>query len=445
MSGNNAAVQNIKDKLVKEKYDFFVASLGNNKNKENFFNNLPQCDIVNWNSKVKKSELLAKIKELNIRINHLLDLNNEKAKVQQILSSYVLEKKYFDNYYSNQKLEEIKRLSFYRKSPEKIISFLSDNYFAKEKGKSDSILFKLKLVFKYGFTDFRGLKEKEIDIILNLQKDYYNLKIQSLENKRTDLQNQLDKGSFDILCDQHEELSHSLLKNELYRKYNGRKKITLNVKTYKNNFDKFIQNFPIILSTTHSLRKCIPENYLFDYLIIDESSQVDLLTGALALSCCKNAIIVGDTKQLPQIVDETIQGKIKIKDIEDTYNYFKHNILSSILSLYSDAIPKVILKEHYRCHPKIIEFCNQKYYNGELIPFSEEKENDDPLILYRTSKGNHMREVTNGDKNGKFNQRELDVTIEEVLQNPKICIEKGSDIGFTTPYRKQVEKANDTF
>jgi len=28
-----------------------------------------------------------------------------------------------------------------------------------------------------------------------------------------------------------------------------------------------------------------------------------------------------------------------------------------------------------------------------------------------------------------------------VLQNPRLCIEKNSDIGFTTPYRKQVEKA----
>lgn len=442
VSGNNAAVQNVKDKLDKEGYSFFAAFLGNNENRKNFFNNLPQCDIANWDSEVEEGELLKKINELNIRVNYLLDLDRQKAQVQQMLSAYTLEKQHFELYYSNQQIEEIRRLSFYRKTPDKIISFFADNYFAKEKDKSDSIFYKLKILLKYGFTDFRKLKENEINIILNLQKEYYGLKIESLENKKADLQKQLDKESFEGLLSQHEEYSKVLFKYKLYKKYRGRKMINIGIKTYKKNFDKFIDNFPIVLSTTHSLRNCIPENYLFDYLIIDEASQVDLLTGALALSCCKNAIIVGDTKQLPQIVAEKIQEKIDSLGIEDVYNYFKHNILSSIISLYGDALPKRMLTEHYRCHPKIIEFCNQKYYNGELIPFTIEKEDDDPLILYRTSKGNHTREVTNGEKRGKFNQRELDVTIQEVLQNPRIYTEKGSNIGFTTPYRKQVEKAN---
>jgi superfamily I DNA and/or RNA helicase len=42
---------------------------------------------------------------------------------------------------------------------------------------------------------------------------------------------------------------------------------------------------------------------MYDYVIIDESSQVDLCTGALALSCARKAIIVGDLKQLPNVVD----------------------------------------------------------------------------------------------------------------------------------------------
>ena len=40
-----------------------------------------------------------------------------------------------------------------------------------------------------------------------------------------------------------------------------------------------------------------------DYLIMDEASQVDIAAGALALSCAKNAVIVGDLKQLPNVVD----------------------------------------------------------------------------------------------------------------------------------------------
>lgn len=169
---------------------------------------------------------------------------------------------------------------------------------------------------------------------------------------------------------------------------------------------------------------------------------MDLLSGVLALSCCKNVIIVGDTKQLPQIVNTVIQSKLNGEGIDQAYNYFEHNMLSSMLALYGDQLPKTLLKEHYRCHPKIIEFCNQKYYQGELIPFTEEKEGDQALILYRTTEGNHMRELMHSK--GKFNQRELDVIVHEVLHNPNLSDEAYNNIGFATPYRKQVEKAVDT-
>lgn len=36
-------------------------------------------------------------------------------------------------------------------------------------------------------------------------------------------------------------------------------------------------------------------------------------------------------------------------------------------------IAQTLLCEHYRCHPKIINFCNQKFYRGELIIMTEDK------------------------------------------------------------------------
>ncbi|WP_425756535.1 AAA domain-containing protein [Ihubacter sp. rT4E-8] len=195
------------------------------------------------------------------------------------------------------------------------------------------------------------------------------------------------------------------------------------------------------MSTTHSLRRSIPENYLLDYVIIDEASQVDLITGVLALSCCKNAIIVGDEKQLEQITQENrIGSKINSIPPRQEYDYFRHSILSSVLCLYNDKLPRTILREHYRCHPKIINFCNQEYYDGNLIPYTDTSMSESPLILYRTTEGNHMREVTKGDKKGIYNQRELDVIVEEVLKNPDLS-EIGGTIGVVTPYRKQANKA----
>jgi superfamily I DNA and/or RNA helicase len=51
------------------------------------------------------------------------------------------------------------------------------------------------------------------------------------------------------------------------------------------------------------LLNSIPKGSLLDYVIIDEASQVDLVTAVLVMSCCKNLIVVGDTNQLSHITN----------------------------------------------------------------------------------------------------------------------------------------------
>ena len=126
--------------------------------------------------------------------------------------------------------------------------------------------------------------------------------------------------------------------------------------------------------------------------------------------------------------------------MSSAYDYFEHNVLSSLLALYGDTLPSVILREHYRCHPAIIEFCNRKYYNGDLITFTDPQMSDSPLMIYRTAMGNHMRKLTHGKK-GRFNSRELEVIEQEILQAGLDVVDIPLNIGFTTPYRKQLEKA----
>lgn len=308
--------------MEKEQYGFLVAFLGKKENREAFFEKLPQYDVTDWKSEVEESVLFEKIESLNGQINYLLNLNNEQAKVQQELAAYYIERQHFNQYYANHDIEEIGRLLFYRKAPERVISFLSDHYFATEEHKSHKLTYKLKLLIKYGFTDFKKLKENEIAIVLNLEKEYYDLKIAGLEQRKKALEQELANAEFGQLLAQHKEYSTILFKQKLYNRYHDKKVEQFTSASYKREFDDFIERFPVVLSTTHSLRNCVPANYLFDYLIVDESSQVDLLSGALALSCCKHAIIVGDTKQLPQIVDEKIKEKIQTADVGKIYDYF---------------------------------------------------------------------------------------------------------------------------
>ena len=81
-------------------------------------------------------------------------------------------------------------------------------------------------------------------------------------------------------------------------------------------------------------------------------------------------------------------------------------MLLSALETWPDA-PTTLLREHYRCHPKIIDFCNQKFYNGQLIIMTKDNNEPDALTMYRTVAGNHAR--------GRTNQRQIDVIQQEVI------------------------------
>ena len=46
--------------------------------------------------------------------------------------------------------------------------------------------------------------------------------------------------------------------------------------------ESFVKDYPVVLSTTHSLKASLSSNFMYDYIIVDEASQVDLVSGALA-------------------------------------------------------------------------------------------------------------------------------------------------------------------
>ena len=115
---------------------------------------------------------------------------------------------------------------------------------------------------------------------------------------------------------------------------------------------RFLNEYPVVLSTTYTARSSLGRNATFDYVIMDEASQVDVATGVLALSCASNAVIVGDTKQLPNVVTKnqinvlsTIRSRYAIAE---EYAFEKYSFLSSFCALMGDRIPKAMLCEHYR-------------------------------------------------------------------------------------------------
>lgn len=217
---------------------------------------------------------------------------------------------------------------------------------------------------------------------------FYSTKQIELTTAIEDLETYLNTVNENLLTDL---CNHSMiiLKNKLARKYavNQNRKI-FNENDLWNNPSEFLKEYPVILSTTFSSRNSLNSDVVYDYLIMDEASQVDIATGALALSCAKNVVIVGDTKQLPNVV--TDDTKIKAQAIFDCFNINQgYQYTNSFLQSILDVMPNVtqtLLKEHYRCHPKIINFCNQKFYHGELIIMTTDNGEDDVLAVVENSK-----------------------------------------------------------
>ncbi|WP_186579753.1 AAA domain-containing protein [Aquibacillus kalidii] len=437
VSNNNAATKNVVEKLGKYGLDFIAAYLGNKENKETFFaeQNGAYPDMKQWVLEDEAYDAIkTNLKEGQNKLNEMLKLQNKQAVLKQDLSQLKTEQEYYENYYVDSGFKQLEVKSLFRLKADKVLKILIEYEKQIQKGKF-KLGNKVYNMLVHGIYNFNIYKEAPESLISFLQKYYFELKREELLSEIEELTKKLEHYHFESAMKKYSDDSMRLFKASLakgFGKGGGRNIFTPDA-IWKN-FDQFISEYPVILSTTHSLRSCAAKHYLFDYVLIDEASQVDVVTGALALSCAKNAVIVGDGKQLPNVVPEEVGEKTnKIFEsyhLDQAYSYSTHSLLSSIESLFKD-LPKTLLKEHYRCHPKIINFCNQKFYNDELIVLTDEQDNDKSLILYKTAKGNHAR--------GTINQRQIDVIINEVIPEHK-KLGKTDSIGIIAPFRQQANE-----
>ncbi len=141
-------------------------------------------------------------------------------------------------------------------------------------------------------------------------------------------------------------------------------------------FARFSGRFKAITSTIHSLKKLFSDgpNLQFDYVIIDESSQVNPMLGIIAMTSAKHLVLVGDQYQLPPIISYEDARELEnlFPTVSDPYlvmqdvNGNMPGILSMCMKRFRDVNAYVMLKEHFRCHPGIIEFCNCNVYHKAL-------------------------------------------------------------------------------
>lgn len=438
VSSNNSAVANVSEKLMKSDLGFFLASLGSQVNQKKFFENPPKLpqDFNSWEINMDVEVEMEQILWNNIRsMKELLELQNKQAVIKQQIKDLEMEQKYYTKHFESLEAVQPKLLPFYKFTKSKIIDFLVDEAL---NHKNRMTLFKqTKYLFYYGLYSPKQIKDQshKEKIITQLQYHFYRLKLEELKSELKRIEDILEMKNFNDLMERIQLTSKQLFKSYLNKKGNFDRKTHYTQENFKKSkyFSSFIDQFPIILSTAFSLQKSIPAGFLFDYLIIDEASQLELMPGILALGCAKNVVIVGDRNQLPHIPDTS--AELSQFEIESCFNYVKNSMLDSIIKVYKNRIPITLLKEHYRCEPMIIKFCNEQYYDGKLIPLTKQKSDNEPsIVLIKTVKGNHMR-----FQGGKHNIRELDSLDEDSIKN--LVFPESYETGFIAPYREQINHA----
>lgn len=434
VSNNNAATDNVYEKLEKYNLDYLCARLGKKENKDDFINNqtgkYPEFTKKLEDKETIENELIS----LNQDINEIFNIQNDIAKLKEELGEIKTEHKYF-NTYEGPNLTYMPKIRRLDKATSDIIMKLKVEY---EELATRSLWFRLKSQFIYGIGDKEFYKKSKDEILKCFNKIFFIVKEIELDNEI-----KLKEKRLKILGDNKLELlttySIKLLNEYLRNKYKEQKERKIfSLKELHNNSAEFNKEYPIVFSTTYSIKNSLNENHKYDYIIMDESSQVDLITGVLALSTAKNAVIVGDLKQLPNVITtenrniiEEISKKYKI---EKNYDYLQHSFLESVKETII-SVPTTLLREHYRCHPKIIQFCNKKFYDDQLIIMTEDKGEEDVLKAYITSEGNYAR--------GHLNQRQIDVIKKEVMPELYEKVET-NNIGIISPYRKQKDQIQKT-
>lgn len=436
VSYNNSATLNVRDKLSSDKYGmgFLVAPLGSNDNKKQFclaqtgkYPDLTSWEMDDYDLDTFEKEIPGRIKKLQ----KVFAKRREAALKKQELRDLDAEMKHFEAYMKDLGVDAEYKV---RKdpAPDRLLSFLRKLEDLAEMEKPLPLLLRLKGRFVYGIGDWALYRRPLGAISVVYEHRLYHARRSRLDSGIKALETDLKALDADNLAKDFERESLDYLKGVLFRKYGDRKsRQQFDEADMRGNPKKFQEEYPVVLSSTYSSVSSLGGNACFDYLIMDEASQTDVATGALALSSAKNAVIVGDLKQLPNVLsedDKALARKIfESCEIDPAYDYASNSFLKSVCDVVRNC-PRVLLKEHYRCHPLIIGFCNEKFYNNQLVVMTDDKDGADALHLDVAGPGQHRR--------GFVNQRQIDMVTDEILPRIKF---NSKDVGIIAPYNGQVD------
>lgn len=188
----------------------------------------------------------------------------------------------------------------------------------------------------------------------------------------------------------------------------------------------------IIASTVLSSSSFLTKDIEFDYVIMDESSQVPVYLALIPLLKTNKFVLIGDNKQLQPIRN----------------NNASYLLNKSIFNLLIEKYPNnyTFLNTQYRMNKKISDIASNLYYDNKLLTGDAVKNqkislknnkyfllNEDVITFIDTSDVNFNEVDLAGGCCNKYESCLVLHLVDALLSNDISC----EEIGIITPYRKQ--------
>ena len=253
-----------------------------------------------------------------------------------------------------------------------------------------------------------------------------------------------------ILRNRRRESLKSLLRDQIKRQrlivhaksLTERRKNLQNRILEEEDFKPLLEAFPCWCVTTYAISGSLPmKPGMFDVAIIDEASQCDIASCFPIMYRAKKAVIVGDDKQLPHLSflekakEQSFLSQYGIPDKYQLMWRFRTNSMFDLADYYS--MNSVMLDEHFRSLPPIIDFSNQEFYGNRIRIMKKDFENDKVLELVEVPEGKVDYDATRNLPEVEAVMKKLhELIIEDERKNP----DNPTSIGIISPFRAQVEQ-----
>lgn len=170
----------------------------------------------------------------------------------------------------------------------------------------------------------------------------------------------------------------------------------------------------------------------FDVVIFDEASQIPVWDAIGVIARGKNAIIVGDPKQMPPT------SFFSRSKVEETDEFVETDMESILDECRACGVPEMYLTWHYRSKSEsLIAFSNKKYYENELVTFPAPVTEDSAVSYHYVAQGTY--EPGAGKRINREEAKQLVQHVLNTLRDKDFRYTEATSIGIVTFNMQQQE------